>query len=84
MIYLLYVLLAIVEEAAPGVGVEVVDAFAENRMGVKTFGGEGGQAEVDEGRVVGSLVGGDLESCSSLSRLKWNTRTPVLQGLIRI
>ena len=30
-------------------------------MGVETFGGEGGQAEEDEGRVVGSLVGSDLE-----------------------
>lgn len=51
----------LVEEAAPGVGVEAVDTFAENGMGVKTFGGEGGQSEEDEGRVVGSLVGGDLE-----------------------
>ena len=51
----------LVEEAAPGVGVEAVDAFAENGMRVKTFSGEGGQAEEDEGRVVGSLVSGDLE-----------------------
>jgi hypothetical protein len=51
----------LVEEAAPGVGVEAVDAFAEDRMGVKTFGSDGGQAEKDEGRVVGGLVGGDLE-----------------------
>ena len=51
----------LVEEAAPGVGVEAVDAFAENGMGVKTFSGEGGQAEEDEGRVVGSLVSGDLK-----------------------
>ena len=30
-------------------------------MRVKTFGGDGGQTEKDEGRVVGGLVGGDLE-----------------------
>jgi hypothetical protein len=53
--------IGLVEEAAPGVGVEAVDAFAENGMRIKTFGGEGGQAEEDERRVVGSLMGGDLE-----------------------
>jgi hypothetical protein len=30
-------------------------------MGVKTFGSEGGQAEENEGRVVGGLAGGNLE-----------------------
>ena len=30
-------------------------------MRVKTFGGERSQAEKDEGRVVGGLMGGDLE-----------------------
>jgi hypothetical protein len=53
--------IGLVEEATPGVGVEAVDAFAKNGMGVETFGSDGGQAEKDEGRVVGSLVGGDLE-----------------------
>jgi hypothetical protein len=53
--------IGLVEEATPGVGVEAVDAFAKNGMGVKTFGSDGGQVEKDEGRVVGSLVGGDLE-----------------------
>ena len=53
--------IGLVEEAAPGVSVEAGDAFAEDGMGIKTFGGEGGQAEEDEGRVVGGLVGGDLK-----------------------
>ena len=53
--------IGLVEEAAPGVGVEAVDAFAEDGVGVKTFGSKGSQAEKDEGRVVGGLVGGYLE-----------------------
>lgn len=53
--------ISLVEESAPGVCVEAVDTFAEDGMRVKTFSSEGGQAEKDEGRVVGGLVGGDLE-----------------------
>ena len=39
-------------------------------MGVKTFGGEGSQAEENEGRVVGSLAGGDPEVIVPAGRMR--------------
>ena len=39
-------------------------------MGVKTFGGEGGQAEENEGRVVGGLAGGNLEVIVPAGRMR--------------
>ncbi len=51
----------LVEEAAPGVGVEAVDAFAEDGVRVEAFGGDGGEAEEEEGGGVEGLAGGDME-----------------------
>ena len=39
-------------------------------MGVKTFGGEGGQSEENEGRVVGGLAGGNLEVILPAGRMR--------------
>ena len=39
-------------------------------MGVKTFGGEGGQAEENEGRVVDGLAGGNLEVIVPAGRMR--------------
>ncbi len=50
-----------VDEAAPGVGVEAGDALAEGGVLVEAFGGDGGEAEEEEGGVVECLVGGDVE-----------------------
>ena len=51
----------LIEEAAPGVGPEAGDAFAEGGMRVQAFGGEGRKTEEEEGGVVKGLVGGDVE-----------------------
>ena len=51
----------LVEEAAPGVGPESADAFAQNGVGVDAFRGQRGDAEEDEGGVVEGLTSGDLE-----------------------
>ena len=51
----------LVDEAAPGVGVETGDSLAEGGVLVEAFGGDGGEAEEEEGGVVECLVGGDVE-----------------------
>ncbi len=51
----------LIEEAAPGVGVEAAHPFAEGGMFVESFGGEGGETEKDEGGIIDGLVGGDGE-----------------------
>ena len=51
----------LIQQAAPGIGVEAADAFAQDGVGVDAFGGDGGKSEEEEGGVVQGLVGGDFE-----------------------
>ena len=65
----------LVEEAAPGVGVEAADAFAEGGVRIDAFGGERGDPEEDEGGVVEGLMGGDFEVVFPAGRMEaWRRR----------
>src|ERR1017187_718062 len=59
----------LVQESAPGIGVEAGGAFSQGGVFVHAFCAERGQAEEDEAGVVEGLMGGDVEAIAPPERV---------------